>query len=542
MLVEIAAALVIWGLIATASRRVRLGQVSTWSGRLTRHPLRTVVAIGILSGLLSVGLTNYRGVPVPMTHDEFSYLLAGETYAQGRLTNPPHPFWQHFEAMHIIQQPTRMSKYPAGQGVVLAIGKLLAGHPIVGVWLSLVLASIAIGWMLLAWLPIRWALLGTFCAALRTVGSEWGNGYWGGAVAAAGGALLLGAVRRLADRPDWRGGTLFGTGLVILANSRPFEGLVVASASGLVLAVAWWRLRPFHGVMHVLHVTVPAFLVVLAGAAAMGISNAAVTGNAWQMPYQAHDSQYAGCPTFLFQTPGPLPEYRHADMEGYFSGWERNRFVRKHVGWGFNPSYFTKLRVFLEFFIGPALLVPYLMMVPFPAAFWPRSAWLIIAAALLGATQTLYLFPHYLAPVTGLVWFVVVLGTRRLAACRMRGFRQPALVVLLLVAAGAGPLIAAMDDSRSRSIRGNLAERLLTEPGRDLVLLDFGPDYDFHESWVYNAADLDESPIVWARSLGDEADAGLRGYYADRRAWRVSVGYRTAILMPDERTASPPAP
>lgn len=541
MLVEIAAALVIWGLIATAGRRVRLARVSTWSSWLARRPRQTVVAIGILSGLLCAGLALVRGVPIPLTHDEFGYVLAGETYARGRLTNPPHPFWPHFEAMHIIQQPTRMSKYPAGQGVVLAVGELLAGHPIVGVWLSLSLAAMAIGWMLLEWLPIRWALLGTACAALRMVGGEWGNGYWGGAVAAAGGALLLGAVRRLADRPDWLGSALLGVGLVILANSRPFEGLVVAFVAGLVLAVAWWRWRPIRTVSHGLRVTIPAFLVVLTGAAAMGVSNAAVTGSPWQLPYQAHDAQYAACPTFLFQTPGPLPEYRHADMEQYYAGWERNRFVRKHAGWGFNSSFFTKLRNFLEFYIGAALLVPYLMMVPFPAAFWPRSAWLIIASSLLAATQTLYLFPHYLAPVTGLVWFVVVHGARRLAACRIRGFRQPVLVAALLVAAGIGPLSSFLDDSRSQSIRGNLTERLLAEPERDLVLLDFTPEYDVHESWAYNAADIDDAPIVWARSLGEEEDARLRAYFADRRVWRASVGRRTAILMPDERTPSGPS-
>src|SRR5216684_5831857 len=180
-----------------APRPAGFGHVETYFRQLARRKTLSVVVVGLLVVSLRVSLIPILGIPAPRWNDEFSYLLAADTFAHKRVTNPPHPMWVHFESFHIIQQPTYMSMYPPVQGLVLAAGEPL-GHPWIGQLMVTALMCSALTWMLQGWLPPGWALFGGMLATLRLgILSYWMNGYWSGSVVALGGALVLGSWPRI---------------------------------------------------------------------------------------------------------------------------------------------------------------------------------------------------------------------------------------------------------------------------------------------------------------------------------------------------------
>jgi hypothetical protein len=468
--------------------------------------------------------------PKPAIQDEFSYLLASDTFASGRIANPAPPFAEHFETPQVIVHPTYASKYPPLSGLVMAPAQKLFGTPWIGVWLSMGLMCASLCWALQGWLPPLWAFVGGLLALLRIgLVSYWSESYWGGSCAAIGGALLVGAAPRLIRRPGPGPALAFAAGMAILANTRPYEGLVLAVACVGYLCFG----GPRSGVRLLRReVILPMVLLLAPVGAAMAYYNYRVTGHALRMPYLEHEKQYVvSSPLLLEAQPKAPPLYSNSFLRDFWLLADRGQkqFARDHL----LQAHLSDLLQLGRFFLGWPLLV---CAIGFARPLWKspagRSVLLLAAAFYAGAAWDARLFPHYAAPATALGY---ILAASALRTARTAWPGRPAErlyvtwgVIGLCVLTTVMGLLTTRNrflfgdiDYHIRAKQASVTEQLRHEPGEHLVLVRYGAHHDLYEELVYNRADLDRAKIVWARSLGPERDSALVRYYRGRKVWQV---------------------
>ena len=511
---------------------------------LSRFAELKKLAVGLM--FLSVAVIRLAAlpllpVPIPGIHDEFSYLLMADTFAHGRLANPTHSMWMSFETFHVNWFPTYSSMYPPAQGLVMAIGQLL-GNPWIGVLLSDAAMCAAILWMLQAWMPARWALLGGVFAALNLgIASYWMNSYWGGAVAGIGGALVLGALARISRRPSVSNALLLGLGIAILANSRPYEGFLFCVPAGLWLL--WWligktktRAAVRTGIRIVF---LPLSAVLVLTLAFIGYYNWRLTGNALLMPHVLNTRTYHSTPLFLWEHLKPELTYHNQQFEDFYNGWEREDY---QTTWkdALDVTAEKLARMGVEFFWPGALfLLPAL-----PFAFRDRRMRLLVVTLFLclaGVFAVIWSAPHYAAPITCVIYALLAQAVRHLRTMKWKArpvgvALSRALVVLLVLSTGVSIARRSCDPlwwtCTGDPSRVAVVKQLLATPGKHLIVVRYSDDHNIHDEWVYNGADIDGSKVIWARELDAEQNAKLFAYFKDRQIWFVEPDVDNTEIKP----------
>ncbi len=586
--------------------------------RLRRRPVVGVLLCGVLGAVLPAGYAWCAGIPEPQIHDEFSYLLAADTYAQGRLTNPSPELPEFFEAEHVLLVPTYMSKYPPGQGLVMALGQVACGMPACGVWFSCGVFAASLYWMLLGWTSARWALATTLAAILINMASYWSQSYWGGMAAASGGALLFGGLRRTLRRPQMSSSLLMGLGIVVLAITRPFEGLLACLP--VAASMAWWlatdptvRLQ-----RKMLLWLLPVSGTCCAGAAALALDNQAVTGAWWELPYVLHQRQYYSGGVTLFSeswipsripcerivrfynplslketivppdAPAPaspaagrqddsIDQERDSGKPQNLVHEERNpnnpakgtvRAAQSadpsdQIAVRSSPTFLLRALNFTVFgFTGiatgdspwgaqVAVLVSVVVLVAGWKDKWARFCWLTMGTSLLGASTVWAWFPHYAAPVLPLLYGTVAIALRRLGLVRgtwlpPRSIRPAMLVgvVLVVFIVNHGESIArqtvakvsspaqALFSTGHTTPRSSVLEYLRNRSGTHLVFVRYSAEYSIHDEWVYNPADMNSAPVLFAHDLGFEKNGELIERHPDRFVWLATLTTEDRSLIP----------
>jgi hypothetical protein len=129
---------------------------------------------------------------------------------------------------------------------------------------------------------------------------------------------------------------------------------------------------------------------------------------------------------------------------------------------------------------------------------------------------------HYTAPALPLLLLLVMLGWARLRSSGATGLLLARVVGIGLLA-GAGMSAAQGIASDSMVVdQQTLASQL--DSGRHLIFVRYAADFPHNNEYVFNAADLDQSRIIWAHYFGPLADAPVAEHFANRQVWLLDAG------------------
>ena len=514
--------------------------------RIALSAPRAILLAALFPMTVRVLMLPWYPPPPPQIHDEFSYLLQGDTFAHGRVANPTPPYWEHFETEYTLLQPTYASQYQPGQGLALAAGQVIFGHPWWGVWLSVGVMCGAVCWALRAVVPPVWALAGALGTALQIgIFGLWMNSYFGGAIAATAGALVLGSVARIrrSHRVAWSG-AICGFGIILLFSTRPFEALLW-SAVAASFTLPKWRISR--------RALLPFAAVFVVGASALAWYNWRITGDPLDPPYLAYQRVYGTPQPYWWQNPVHISDFRFPEIRDNYLN-QLHLYDKRDSLRDVWAAERTRLANFWRFFIGP-FLSPALMFLLYLRRDRRIRLWLLASIPFIIDKATYHAwYPAQNAPATILIVLMLLQAWRHLRVWsreRRIGVAMTrclaAAFCLAIIFGNLGRAIEPLLPKRqlahlapiweslypARRLRDEVNAQLATIPGAHLVFVKYAPKHCFCEEWVFNGAAIDKQRIIYARPYTPESDVALAEAFPDHDIWLVEPDakpYRISLL------------
>jgi hypothetical protein len=387
--------------------------------------------------------------------------------------------------------------------------------------------------------------------------NQWMNSYWGGAVPAAAGCLVFGSLPRLrATHGRMIYAILLGIGLALHVLTRQYETIFLAAS------VVLYFLPELRNRQELRTLARAAPAVALAALAALGITlvqNRQVTGSWTTLPAMLSQYQYGVPASLTFQA--------HAVPHRTLTPQQELDYTMQRSFRGNTPetirSYLLRLEYRVRYYRFFFLVPLYLALPAFLANVRHfRFAWVVLSLVIFALGVNF--FPafqfHYVAAIVCLFVLACVTGLERLSRLTIRGLpvglNLAQLIVFVCIAHFLFWYGMHLFDNQPFSLalrqyetwnaidhgdpggRVAVQEQLTRVPGKHLVFVRYWPQHIFQQEWVYNAADIDDARVVWARDLGAAEDEKLRRYYPDRTVWLLEPDARPPKLTPCDPAAS----
>jgi hypothetical protein len=251
-----------------------------------------------------------------------------------------------------------------------------------------------------------------------------------------------------------------------------------------------------------------------------------------------NEAAYSVAPLFLWQPLKVEPIYHHEVIRAFQAEWSRDYYLQRRTMDGYARDVTDRVNAFFSFFFGIALLPPLLALPWVVRDRWMRFAAATCGLVLAGFSVTTAFQPHYVAPIIGLIFALVVQGIRQLQLWQWHGWAIGRMFVRVLPGVYLGSLlfaisiVAQVDENAWERQRARLLRQLEQNADRHLVIVRYGEDHSPMEEWVYNRADIEGAKVVWARDMGSERNRALLDHFKDRHIWLLEADAPGRQLAP----------